>query len=93
MSLKSCAAPAREQGSPMTLRNIAVALALGLASRGARRSAHDREPGQLLRRRPRRESDTLSTLPAYAPSGTVTVGQMYVRYQVPVDATKASRSP
>ena len=36
------------------------------------------------------KSDTLSTLPAYAPSGTITVGQMYVRYQVPV-APKASR--
>jgi pimeloyl-ACP methyl ester carboxylesterase len=30
------------------------------------------------------KSDTLSTLPAYARSGTVTVDQMYVRYQVPV---------
>lgn len=29
-------------------------------------------------------SDTLSTLPAYAPEGTITVDQMYVRYQVPV---------
>ena len=28
-------------------------------------------------------SDTLSTLPAYAASGTITVDQMYVRYQVP----------
>ncbi len=28
-------------------------------------------------------SDTLSTLPAYAASGTVTVDQMYVHYQVP----------
>src|SRR5260221_6589865 len=32
------------------------------------------------------KSDTLSTLPAYAPSGTITVGQMYVRYQVPITA-------
>ena len=31
-------------------------------------------------------SDTLSTLPAYAAEGTVTVDQMYVRYQVPVGA-------
>src|SRR5512143_1417206 len=31
-------------------------------------------------------SDTLSTLPAYAPIGTITVDQMYVRYQMPVDA-------
>ena len=30
-------------------------------------------------------ADTLSTLPAYAASGTITVDQMYVRYQVPVD--------
>ncbi len=29
-------------------------------------------------------SETLSTVPAYAPSGTVTVDQVYVRYQVPV---------
>jgi hypothetical protein len=30
------------------------------------------------------KSDTLSTLPAYASSGTITFDQMYVRYQVPV---------
>ncbi len=36
------------------------------------------------------QSDTLSTLPAYAPSGTITVDQMYVRYQVP---TGAGRHP
>lgn len=36
------------------------------------------------------KSDTLSTLPAYASAGTVTVDQMYVRYQVP---TGASRLP
>jgi hypothetical protein len=29
------------------------------------------------------KSETLSTLPAYAASGTITVDQMYVRYQVP----------
>ena len=34
------------------------------------------------------KSDTLSTLPAYAPSGTIMVDQMYVRYQVPVDARR-----
>ena len=33
-------------------------------------------------------SDTLSTLPAYAPSGTITVDQMYVRYEVPVAAAR-----
>jgi pimeloyl-ACP methyl ester carboxylesterase len=33
-------------------------------------------------------SETLSTVPAYAPSGTVTVDQMYVRYQIPVDAKR-----
>jgi pimeloyl-ACP methyl ester carboxylesterase len=34
------------------------------------------------------QSDTLSTLPAYAPSGTVTVDQMYVHYEVPAGAGK-----
>ena len=31
-------------------------------------------------------SDTLSTLPAYAPSGTISVDQIYVRYQIPVSS-------
>ena len=30
-------------------------------------------------------SDTLSTVPDYAPTGTITIDQMYVRYQIPVD--------
>jgi hypothetical protein len=34
------------------------------------------------------KSDTLSTLPAYAASGTITVDQMYVRYQTPAGALK-----
>lgn len=34
------------------------------------------------------KSDTLSTLPAYTPSGTITVGQMYVHYQIPVAAKR-----
>jgi pimeloyl-ACP methyl ester carboxylesterase len=34
------------------------------------------------------KSDNLSLLPAYAPSGTIAVEQMYVHYQVPVDATR-----
>jgi hypothetical protein len=33
-------------------------------------------------------ADTLSTLPAFAPSGTITVDQMYVHYEVPVGAGK-----
>jgi pimeloyl-ACP methyl ester carboxylesterase len=33
------------------------------------------------------QSDALSTLPAYSPTGTITVDQMYVRYQVPPAAT------
>ena len=36
------------------------------------------------------QSDTLSTLPAYAASGTITVDQMYTRYQVPVKAKEVS---
>jgi hypothetical protein len=35
-------------------------------------------------------SETLSTLPAYAPTGTVTVDQMYVRYQIPAKAARQS---
>ena len=30
-------------------------------------------------------SDTLSILPIFAPSGTITVDQMYVRYQIPIE--------
>jgi hypothetical protein len=33
-------------------------------------------------------SDTLSMLPAFASAGTITLDQMYVRYQVPVDAKR-----
>lgn len=33
-------------------------------------------------------SNDLSLLPAYAPSGTITVDQMYVRYQIPANAGK-----
>jgi pimeloyl-ACP methyl ester carboxylesterase len=36
------------------------------------------------------KSDTLSTLSTYSSSGTITVDQMYVRYQIPVDAKKAA---
>ncbi|MGT2478679.1 esterase [Methylobacterium oryzae CBMB20] len=34
------------------------------------------------------QSDTLSTLPAYAPSGTISVDQIYVRYQIPVNSRR-----
>ena len=34
------------------------------------------------------QSDTLSVLPQYAQSGTIAVDQMYVRYQIPVNAAK-----
>jgi pimeloyl-ACP methyl ester carboxylesterase len=34
------------------------------------------------------KSDKLSTLPAYAPEGTIAVDQMYVRYQVPAGQTR-----
>src|SRR5262245_35765273 len=33
-------------------------------------------------------SETLTTQPAFAPTGTITVEQMYVRYQVPVAAKR-----
>ena len=35
-------------------------------------------------------SETLSTLPNFAPAGTITVDQIYVRYQIPVDAKRHS---
>ena len=35
-------------------------------------------------------SDSLSVLPAYAPSGTISVEQMYVHYQVPVSPSALS---
>ena len=35
------------------------------------------------------QSDDLSTLPAYAPAGTITVDQMYVHFQVPVGGAAA----
>jgi pimeloyl-ACP methyl ester carboxylesterase len=35
------------------------------------------------------KSETLSLLPAYVANGTITVDQMYVRYQVPMDAKRA----
>jgi len=38
------------------------------------------------------KSDTLSTLPAYAASGTITVDQMYVRYQVPLSDSHISKT-
>ncbi len=51
-------------------------------------TAHALVAGQLLRRRAGRSSETLSTLPAYPASGTVTVDQIYVRYQVPVSPAR-----
>jgi len=36
------------------------------------------------------KSTSLSNLPAYAPSGTIAVNQVYVRYQEPVNAKKTS---
>jgi len=39
------------------------------------------------------KSDTLSTLPAYAPSGTITVEQMYVHYQIPAQIPGGPKKP
>ena len=35
-------------------------------------------------------SEDLSTLPAYAPAGTITVDQMYVQYQIPAGGAAAT---
>ena len=73
------------------LHFLAVAAAL-LTCRAAAQTADIRGPLTLERQGSffvggrNVQSDTLSTLPAYAPSGTITVDQMYVRYQVPAGA-------
>ena len=64
----------------------------GLRASNRHRTADRRQPGQLLRWRPRRSIETLSMLPQYAPAGTITVDQMYVRYQIPVKPRRR-RSP
>jgi hypothetical protein len=70
----------------MILRNIAVALALGLATAAHADPLTIERQGSFFIGGHDVKSDTLSTLPAYAPSGTITVGQMYVHYQIPVAA-------
>src|ERR1700744_5705065 len=82
----------RTQGRKSAMR--AVLLAASLCSIAATASAQTArpDPGPLTIARQGSffvggrdvKSDTLSTLPNYAPSGTITIDQMYVRYQVPV---------
>ncbi len=74
---------------------IAVIACLALAT-GAQAQTARPDPGPLTIARQgsffiggrQVKSDTLSSLPAYAPSGTITVDQMYVHYQVPTGATR-----
>src|SRR6185437_2145466 len=83
---------ASTSGKERTMR--AMLLAAGLCSMAAAAFAQTArpDPGPLTIARQGSsfvggrdvKSDTLSTLPAYTPSGTITVDQMYVRYQVPV---------
>ncbi len=70
---------------------IVAAIALGLAG-----CAHQTTGGPLIIAKQGSffvggrnvQSDTLSVLPQYASAGTIAVDQMYVRYQVPVDASR-----
>ena len=78
------------RGVPETL--AAAALSLGIVGSALAQSAPAPSDGPITLKAQGSffvggrdvHSDTLSTLPAYAPSGTVTVDQMYVRYEVPV---------
>ena len=81
---------------PSLIGRIAALGALTVALPAAAQDAARPAPGPLTLERQGSffvgghdvHSDALSTLPAYAPSGTITVDQMYVRYLVPVDAGK-----
>lgn len=68
----------------MTIRSIAFAAALAVATAAHAEPLTIESQGSFFIGGRTVKSDALSTLPAYAPSGTITVGQMYVRYQVPV---------
>jgi len=68
----------------MILRNIAVALALGLASAAHADPLMIESQGSFFIGGHDVKSDALSGLSAYDAAGTVTVDQMYVHYQVPV---------
>ncbi|HEY4173306.1 MAG TPA: hypothetical protein VGM42_09780 [Rhodopila sp.] len=83
--------------SKLSLLSRAVALVLVVCAMGLPASARDKgSPGPLVLQSQGSffvggrdvKSDTLSTLPAYAPSGTITVDQMYVHYEVPANAGK-----
>jgi len=68
----------------MILRNIAVALALGLATAAHADPLMIESQGSFFIGGHDVKSDALSGLSAYDAAGTVTVDQMYVHYQVPV---------
>ena len=76
------------------LRILAHAVAFGITVLGGAALAADTGPGPLTIAAQGSffvggrdvSSDTLSTLPAYVPSGTISVDQVYVRYQIPVEA-------
>lgn len=93
------------KGKPMigivsnTLRLSAIALAFGLAACATPSSSRTAalssplviaQQGSFFIGGHDIQSDTLSTVPKYATSGTVTVDQMYVHYQIPVNAKPVS---
>ncbi len=78
-------------------RAAAVLLALGAAGRAGAATPTPTGPlaiasqGSFFVGGREVHSDALSLLPAYASTGTITVDQMYVHYQVPADAAPATR--
>jgi hypothetical protein len=87
--------PALPAAADVLMRNILAAAALaGALLMTHTASAQRPDPGPLTIAKQGSffvggrdvHSDTLSTVPAYDASGTATVDQMYVRYQIPVDA-------
>src|SRR5436309_3282307 len=70
----------------MNLRSIAFAAALGVAATAHAEPLMIESQGSFFIGGHTVKSEALSTLSAYAPGGTITVGQMYVHYQVPAAA-------
>lgn len=78
------------------MRGILPLLAMALAALASPASAADDGPLMIARQGSffvggrEKTSDALSTVPAYAPSGAITIEQMYVHYQIPAATKRAS---
>lgn len=76
------------------MRGIFVLWAIAVAALAATAMAADTGPLMIDRQGSffvggrEKTSDALSTVPAYAPSGAITIEQMYVHYQIPAGRTR-----